>query len=124
MIVTSEKRRKKVGTSFPAGAPPLAAVRQVRTMFANKLAKPQLGSWGLLKVSFAADMAPSGRRLATSFASVRLRRRAYRRRRDDGWLLNAALVFAAKQRFIAQRGSWATQSPAMCFRQTVTSSLV
>ena len=58
-------------------------------VFANKLAKPQLGSWGLLKVTLAADMAPSGRRLATSFASVLYNLRAFRRRRDDGWLLAA-----------------------------------
>ena len=51
-------------------------------------------------------------------------------RRPDGWLLSASLmlpqtlVFAAKQRFIAQRGPWATQSPAICLRQTVTSLLV
>ena len=63
-----------VGPSFLAGATPLAAVKQwanVASMYCQQVGKPQLGSWGLLKVTLAADMTLSGRWLATSCASGR-----------------------------------------------------
>ena len=50
VIVTFDVRRQLVGPSFPAGAPPLAAVQYPNAAYrcCQQVGKPQLGSCGLL----------------------------------------------------------------------------